>query len=595
MTKSQTKKRKKDLGIFYTPQEVVSFIFDILKIWKSKQPKRWIRKNPSVIDPAVGEGGFLKVGIDKGFTKPDWIFGIDIDINAVNKWKKVNLLKEFGGNEDDLEAHFFHQNGLEKIKWDQHKSKYYGKLKKEDIKNEQFDCVVGNPPYGGVGLGDTELTDDLIVHLAKFEILPKLVKDNLGIVAEQADLFGSEKSSALNPKAKQSIKSFPIEILFLERFIRLAKPGGWIAIVIPDGILTNSNSHYVREFILKKTKLESIVSLPRETFKNAGTSAKTSILFLRKYKKVEKIKDNYAVFLASLDKMNKDGLDKIAKKYQKYYNLKRKSMKKSDLVQITRDQTGRKTVMVRVDKTLKELMEEKPSSRWSADYWHPKYDKLVQTIRKNKTIILDEHRDEIKSGYRSGGVEFVPSGYPYLQVRNILETGIDLVNVDFISDESPAKQSNKRVNYGDILINRSGEGSVGRVTVFLNEDIDVYVGGHVYRFSVNNISPIYITIFLKTRFGKMQIHRFESGVSGKTEVDLDEILHIEVPILNNQIIKCLEKNYLEMTKYHVLAMQAKKRAAEKEYKENLRTAEKMLQDLIKRTEDMIKGKRKDVI
>ena len=47
-------------------------------------------------------------------------------------------------------------------------------------------------------------------------------------------------------------------------------------------------------------------------------------------------------------------------------------MDKNKLIQITKDQNGREAVMVRVDKTLKEMMEEKPSSRWNADYWHPK-------------------------------------------------------------------------------------------------------------------------------------------------------------------------------------------------------------------------------
>lgn len=326
MAKTQDKKRKQDLGIFYTRSEVVGFIFDVLNLWKKKQPVRWLtrdgkKKYPSVIDPAVGEGGFLKVAIEKKFTKPDWIFGLDIDENAVKKWKEINLLKEFGGIDKDLEAHFFHQNGLEKIKWEQHKDKYKYKLKQVDIKNQQFDVVVGNPPYGGIGLGEIELTDDLITQLAKFEILPKITKDSLSVANTQTDLFGSDKSFSLKSDVKQRIKSFPIEILFLERFIQLAKPGGWIAIIIPDGILTNSNSHYVREFLSKLTKVEAIISLPRETFQNVGTNAKTSILFLRKLKEKEKPEQDYKIFLASLMKIDQDNFDLIVKSYEKLYNL----------------------------------------------------------------------------------------------------------------------------------------------------------------------------------------------------------------------------------------------------------------------------------
>ncbi len=324
MTK-EIKQKKQDLGIFYTDQRIADFIFGILKIWKEKEEKesgRWeSRKHfPSVIDPAVGEGVFLKAAIETGLTKTDYIFGLDIDEEVVKKWKQINLLKEFGGKEEDLEAHFFHQNGLDKIHWEQHTNKYCYKLKQKDINAQQFDAVVGNPPYGGVGLGDTELTDDLVVQLANFEILPENVKNNLIVANTQSDLFNSGKQLAIKPDAKQRIKSFSIEILFLERFIQLAKPGGWIAIIIPDGILTNSNSHYVREFISEKARVEAIVSLPRDAFKNVGTSAKTSILFLQKYKNQGEKRDlNYPVFLASVESLEERYLKIIRDAYQGHY------------------------------------------------------------------------------------------------------------------------------------------------------------------------------------------------------------------------------------------------------------------------------------
>lgn len=269
-------------------------------------------------------------------------------------------------------------------------------------------------------------------------------------------------------------------------------------------------------------------------------------------------------------------------------------MSKKNLVQITTNEKGREIVMVRVDKTLEGMMEEKPSSRWNASYWHPRYEELFNVIRKHRTVLLDEHRDEIKSGFRSGGVKFANSGFPYLQVRNVLDTGVDLVNVDYIPTDSPAKQENKKVANGDILLNRSGEGSVGRLTVFLS-DKEAYVGGHVYRFSVKGIAPIYVAVFLKTLYGKEQIHRFESGVSGKTEIDLDEILHIEIPVLDNGIIKNIEYEYKKMAEYHEKAMKAKKKNNDTEYKKNVETAEKMLKDLIAKTEAVIRGEMKDVI
>ena len=87
-------------GIETSPRKILlTFglcMFDILKIWKAKEEKelgRWeSRKHfPSVIDPAVGEGVFLKVAVETGFTKTDYIFGLDIDEEVVKKWKQINL------------------------------------------------------------------------------------------------------------------------------------------------------------------------------------------------------------------------------------------------------------------------------------------------------------------------------------------------------------------------------------------------------------------------------------------------------------------------------------------------------------------------
>ena len=331
MTALLEKKRKQDLGIFYTRPEIVDFIYDILLVWKEKEDKeksRWEshkpKHYPSVIDPACGEGIFLKKAIERNFTKPEWVFGMDIDKDVVDRWPSISLLEAFGNDEAKLKAHFFLQNGLMPIEWEQHKNLYNGKLKKGDIQNGQFNLVIGNPPYGGIGIDlsehPTAEAKNLINSLKTFRIFAyKNSRRNNGeksanglfdsLVAETVATY----YSGINPKQAESI---PIEVLFIERFIQLCKDGGWIAVIIPDGILANSNMHYVREFISDNTKVEAIVSLPRDAFKHVGTSAKTSILFLKK-QKMENLK--YPVFLASLNKMEEKGLKMISEQYKEFY------------------------------------------------------------------------------------------------------------------------------------------------------------------------------------------------------------------------------------------------------------------------------------
>jgi type I restriction-modification system DNA methylase subunit len=326
------KKRKQDLGIFYTRPEIVDFIYDVLLVWKEKEDKetkRWEshkpKHYPSIIDPSCGEGIFLKKAIERNFTKAEWVFGMDIDEEVVDRWPSISLLEAFDNDEAKLKAHFFHQNGLVPIEWEQHKGQYYGKLKKEDIKNSQFNLVIGNPPYGGIGVDlsnhPTAEGLKLLETLRSFQVFNyKNKKRNNGNGGNSsAGLFDSlvaETSVTYSTVKPKEAESLPIEVLFVERFIQLCKEGGWIAVIIPDGILANSNMHYVKEFISETTKVEAIVSLPRDAFKHVGTSAKTSILFLKKQKMPTL---NYPVFLASLNKMEEKGLKMISEQYKEFY------------------------------------------------------------------------------------------------------------------------------------------------------------------------------------------------------------------------------------------------------------------------------------
>lgn len=618
MAKTQDKKRKQDLGIFYTPQEVVNFVFDILKIWKNKEDnerKRWQSRKPqahfpSVLDPACGEGVFLKTAVTSGFTgyhpteKTPYVFGVDLDGDVVKRWEKISILHDlFKNNKDKMLNHFHQQDGLLGLP-----EKVFN-YKTGGLK--EFDAIVGNPPYGGMGFSslkdkNTKETIEILEHLKKYEILGYRKKKN-GKENGQTPLWGDFTWGSMPwgggnriPDTKE-VESIPIEILFLDRFIQLAKPGGWIAIIIPDGILTNSNSHYVREFLSDRTKVEAIISLPRETFKKVGTNAKTSILFLRKLKEKEKLEQNYKVFLSSVEKINQDNFDLIVKSYQKLYNLGDNYMNKSDLVQITKDQAGREVVMLRADKTLKQLMEEKPYSRWSIEYWHPKYDKILIGIHKDyKVDRLGKYLTRCNQGDGlriKKGDKYVSDGIPMISVIDIKFTGIDYSELKQIIESHYQRISSAQPKYGDILIVRSGAGSIGKSSLYLGKPAGQKIGitGHINTLGFENINSFYVEVFLKTIFGQSQIERYEGGVSGQTEFTQDSIAEIQIPIISNNIQVKIETQYKDMSKYHDLAIAAKTKKNIREYKTNLEIAEKMLKDLIVKTEEVIKGERSDVI
>jgi type I restriction enzyme M protein len=82
---------------------------------------------------------------------------------------------------------------------------------------------------------------------------------------------------------QQVVKTKKTELLFLALFLRLLKPGGRAAVIVPDGVLFgSSNAHKsLRRMLIEDQKLDAVISLPSGVFRPyAGVS--TAILLFTK-------------------------------------------------------------------------------------------------------------------------------------------------------------------------------------------------------------------------------------------------------------------------------------------------------------------------
>ena len=77
------------------------------------------------------------------------------------------------------------------------------------------------------------------------------------------------------------------EVLFIERSLRLLKPGGRMGIVLPEGVLNNSNLQKIRDFVESKAKIILITSIPQDVFIASGATVKPSLLFFKKFTEEE--------------------------------------------------------------------------------------------------------------------------------------------------------------------------------------------------------------------------------------------------------------------------------------------------------------------
>lgn len=279
---------KGDFGQYFTPREIIQFAVEMM--------------NPDsedlVLDPACGSGGFLLYALDhvrqKGlrFHEPDskehyryWhdfaerrLFGIEIN-DEISRVAKMNMILH-----DDGHTNIVGFDALENL------ATIKGENQK--VKENGFDLILTNPPFGAV----VKETEKGKAYMEGWELL-KFIGKGAGSTDDDGAGGGDPKAGKRSIKARTSIKT---EILFCERVWHFLKPGtGKAAIVLPDGILTNSSLQGVRDWLLQRYQLLAVISLPQEAFQHSGAGVKASVVFVRKRGEDETPDDDEAIFMAA--------------------------------------------------------------------------------------------------------------------------------------------------------------------------------------------------------------------------------------------------------------------------------------------------------
>ncbi len=286
---------KGDFGQYFTPREIIDFAIKMIK------PEH----DQLVLDPACGSGGFLLHALDyirneaTQYHDRDsqehykhWhdfaakcLYGIEIN-DEIARVAKMNMIIH-----DDGHTNIIGCDALERFK---HIKAIHTKFKKNS-----FDIILTNPPFGA------KVTGTERPYLGSYE-------------------FGNQTNSSGRKKERKNQKT---EILFIERIWEFLKSDtGHAAVILPDGILTNSSLQYVRDFILEKFQINAVVSLPQTAFAHFGAGVKASVVFLRKRAKDETPDAEEAIFMAVPEKIGYDAtgrktenqLDTVVEKYREF-------------------------------------------------------------------------------------------------------------------------------------------------------------------------------------------------------------------------------------------------------------------------------------
>ncbi len=540
MTISTKELTKKDLGQYFTPAVVVDFALEMARAIGGPS----LGKGARVIDPACGGGAFLIAALEKGIGSSRTIFGVDIDSKVREEWQRNELALELGRN-------LYIANGL----YDPADNRV-----SEKLPLRQFDLVVGNPPYGGLGVRGVEKDQKLLNFLKTYELWRLGQRGNND--EDQGYLFGDdmlERLRRLEPEEVNRLERFPVEVLFVERFVRLAKEGGVIAIVIPDGILANVKFDYVRNWLAERCHVVAVVSLPRGTFREAGTTAKTSLLFLRK--RGERTRGPKHVFMAQLEEGKNGGppdgedfdfvLDKFRERFKGY---------------------AANSPVIWTSTTTDDIW----NNRWDADFWDPGFTEPIRLLEKRfgAGISLEDTDPFMTYGAIITRRKPKPKneGVLYINIESFLTFGFDVRLGNFISKGSDWNIERAGVKRGDVLIVRAGEGSLGKAEVYYL-DIPATVGCFVDILRQDEINPYYLALFLKSKFGQIQFRRLKSGVTGLTNVNFNEIKSILVPLLKPSDATKIENAYKRILKSHYEVVRAKFDLAKKYLKEGIDKSE----------------------
>ena len=357
-----------ELGQFFTPRTIVDFMVSVLDPQEGEY----------ICDPCCGSGGFLirafeyvrehienevevrKEDVKKSLFTDDYSklpkkeqekidqkvidafskMNYELDINnPMGRLRSLSFDCIYGTDANPRMARTAKMNMI--MHGDGHGGVHHhdGLLNVNGIWEDRFDVILTNPPFGARIDKELKITEaDRFTDIEKIKAYEKRYgKENYDNALKQVndhinqpilDLFQIGKFSGLT------------EVLFIERCLNLLKPGGRMGIVLPEGVLNNTNLQKVRDFVESKAKILLIVSIPQDVFMAAGATVKPSLLFFKKFTEDEaeeynriciqashEVEAKYDEEMTDIDaKLAKRGKEALSKDEKKSFRARKKEL-----------------------------------------------------------------------------------------------------------------------------------------------------------------------------------------------------------------------------------------------------------------------------
>ena len=483
-----SRKLKEDGGQFFTPVSVIEFMVKYLNL----------NIGDKIVDPACGHGGFLLEVIDHIWKKISKNPSLS-DEEKINK--KVSVISDMYGIDKDLtlskiskiyieiltrgKCNIFCEDSLDP-------NSYRIDVKKK-IKDNKFDYVLTNPPFG-----------------SKIPIDDKNILENY-----ELGYHWKFTNKEIWERQNKILQKQPPQILFIERCVQLLREGGKLGIVLPEGIFGNPSDRYIWHYLKSKGKILGVTSLDQNTFQ-PYTSNKTSILF---FEKSSKVPEDYYLDFAIVDfvghdkdgkilyKLNKDGsiiIDLNTNKPIVNNELKELSnrMKTSEIFDHLKEQKVFKLNLNKiksdiyipnyylgVEKTLKKLEMDK------------RYELITIRDLVEKRIIYTNNNGYIPRGDEIGSKVYGLGGIPFIRTSEIHDWEINFDSNKKTSKEVYMKYKKKQnIEVGDILLVKDGGSNhIGKTAYITEIDTKIIIQSHIFQIKIlenNQAIDSYLLLYL---------------------------------------------------------------------------------------------------
>ena|GEM_PF-380709 len=504
------------LAQFFTPVVVADFMWQLARELGFGRDSGTLR----VIDPSAGDGVLLRSGLEGGFATSEQIFGVEID---------PELRPHAQG------ARIYHGDGL--------RGEFQG------VNPDSFDLVIGNPPFGRASAVLPP------VELAKLEA-QQIRGGEFGIVrAKQArarsrarrpqagglDLFAADTDGRWLGQRSISLESAAMEQLFLERALQLAKPGGLVLFVMPDGFLANLRAQAARDWVLESATVVAVVALPDQVFQQRRLRATTGILALRKKGGAA---DDQVMLVGGRGRAPQDLPEYFAQLLEEVTQ---------GLKEVNRAAARpRRSGGICFSMPAKRLL----GSRWDVEFWRGMRS-LSRRCRRFPLARLGDFIQHLTYGPIITGSrpQHLPGGVRVIRQGDFTETGLTREAILRVSPGSIHDPARSRVASGDLLLPRSGAGAIGRnrMAVYLETEA-ANVGCFVDLIRLTDLNPFFAWFFFRSLPGWDQIRSVINGV-GTPNINFSEIRGLRIPTPPMEAQEAIERRYMkEVLPLHISSL-----------------------------------------